>query len=87
MDDKNFENIERDYVRVRAEYQARVQNMVLNRGQRDVLRGAGGVEFRYAWKDRNEGITPEEFDQYGVDEQFDGGTITFGAPAGFVPIA
>lgn len=61
-----------------------IENMLLNRGQSDVVTGPEGETFTYAWKTRDDIITADEIDAYGAEGSY-GTNITFGSPPGRVP--
>jgi len=83
MNDSTFKNVDYNVVRIHF-HSSGTENMRLNQGQSDVLRGPDGESYYYAWKARDEMITEEEFESYKATGVF-GRNYSFGNPEGQVP--
>lgn len=83
MADSHFTNTDYEVVRIRFRTRGE-ENMKLNNGSEDVLKGPAGAAFQFCWKSRDEDITNEEFDNYGAAANY-GDDFVFGTPAGQSP--
>ena len=83
MADSKFTNSDFDVIRVRFRTRGE-ENMKLFRDSSDYLKGPAEATFSFCWKDRDEEIANDEFDQYSAVANY-GDDFTFGAPAGRAP--
>jgi hypothetical protein len=79
----DFRNADHEVVRLHF-HTSGEENMRLFRGDSNSLSGPDGTQFTYAWKDRDETITEQEFSQYRATGTY-GDNFVFGNLDGYVP--
>jgi hypothetical protein len=78
-----FINRDHDILTIKL-YSVGTEAMKLPKGDSEHVDGTSGDVFSFAWKNRDESITDEEFQDYGITATY-GENFIFGSPAGQIP--